>query len=234
MEVRLLRAVDAITAVSTHVARELGSYGINARDVGVIGNGVDPDVFRPDDTEVSEGSILYVGRLTARKGLPILMDAVALLREEGVRVAVWLVGKGPLEDQLRRRASRLGLRADQVTFHGFVPVHRLLEIYRRSNVVVVPSRYEGLPTTLLEAMSCAKPVVAADSPGISEVISHGTDGWLVRPDSAPSLAEGIRVVLEDYDLQRRISSNARLKILEGYTWDAVAQRFLSVARRIAG
>lgn len=225
-ETRLFRAVDVLTAVSRHVAKELSVYGIKENRVSVLGSAVNADLFRPGKQEVTEGTILYVGRLTARKGLLCLIAAIGSLKDRGVALTLWIVGKGPLEGYLRRRVRRLGLESQEVVFHGFLPRSALIETYQRSNVVVVPSRYEGLSTTLLEALACGRPVVATRALGIEEVVRDRVDAWLVKSDSPDSLADGIGTVLEDADLQRTLSLNARARVLESYTWDQVADRLL--------
>ncbi len=234
LETRLFRTVDLVTAVSQHVAKELSVYGIDEKVVDVLGSGVDSQLFNPGKNEVTEGSILYVGRLTARKGLLSLIDAGKLLKEQGIRMKLWFVGKGPLEGYLRKRTARAGLDTKEAVFFGFVPLETLIKIYQRSNIVVVPSRYEGLPSTLLEAMSCGKPIVACRAPGISEVVTHRVHGWLAEADSGRSLAEGIRALLEDTDMQRSLSRNARARVLQSYTWDSVADRFIDAVNLVGG
>ncbi len=117
-------------------------------------------------------SIVFVGRLVAQKNVESLIDAM-----QGFDSELTIVGDGPLRADLERRAA--GLR---VTFAGVVPNENLPGLLNRHELFVLPSRYEGMPKVLLEAMACGLACVATDIPGNRDLIVDGESGLLCAPD----------------------------------------------------
>lgn len=98
---------------------------------------------------------------------------------------------------------------------------KLLEYYQNATIYVLPSYYEGLPTTLLEAMSCGIPSIATDVEGSSELISDGETGLLVPPRNPKRLAEAILRLLEAEELRQKLGDNARKHIVNNYDWEII-------------
>jgi glycosyltransferase involved in cell wall biosynthesis len=148
--------------------------------------------------------LLYVGRLSAEKGIPHLLEAVSLLVAEGDLVELHIVGTGALEGDLHHMAQALNI-ADRVIFHGYVPQGEALrQIYRESDVLVLPSLQDLQPKVLLEAMSQSLPVVATRVGGIPATIQDGQNGLLVPPARPDSMAAAARRVLADGELRRKL------------------------------
>ncbi|WP_395692169.1 glycosyltransferase family 4 protein [Nocardioides sp.] len=194
----------------------------------LIPPGVDEATFSPG-SEPRSRSVLYVGRVerTSRwKGLHVLLDALALLRDlvPGVRLDV--VGDGDDVRTLQSRAAALGV-ADLVTWHGSRPHAELPACYRRAGVTVLPSltEAESFGMTLAEALACGCPVVGSAVGGIPFVVRDGVDGRLVPPGDPTALAAALAAVLTDppvvetsrWDWGSRVAD--RLAVLE----DVVAQ-----------
>ncbi len=226
IERRLLQRADVITAVATSVAHELAEYGVRPDAVRVVGNGVDVDVFVPRRGPARPGGILYVGRLAHRKGLFELLEAVSRLRRRRPHVRLAIVGGGPLGPALRRRVKALEI-GDAVDFTGPVSYwerRALMGWFHWAEVYVQPSRYEGLSTTVLEAMACALPVVATAVSGHLDVVRDGENGLLVPPRDPDRLAAAIERVLDDPALRARLGGLARQTVEAWYTWRHVAER----------
>jgi len=232
LERQLLRSASAVTAVSGHVLDEVRGYGVPLRRTHILPNAVDPHMYSPTTDPSDDMTLLYVGRLTARKGLPTLLRAVADIRNSGTEVRLQIVGQGTQKAYIVREASRLHLDRDAVRFEGFVSKADLLGHYRRASIVVLPSSYEGLPTALLEAMSCGKAVVTTDIPGVRDAARHGENAWLVKPESVTELTQGICTLLRDPDLRRRLGKNARSTVLRAFTWPVVTREFLALVAPI--
>ena len=146
--------------------------------------------------------LLYVGRLSAEKGVHHLLEAVSLLVGEGELVELHVVGTGELEGELWHVARALNI-AEHVVFHGYVPQGEALRrIYRESDVFVLPSLQDQQPKVLLEAMSQGLPVVATRVGGIPAAIQDGENGLLVPPARPESTAAAVRRVLADVELRR--------------------------------
>jgi glycosyltransferase involved in cell wall biosynthesis len=162
-----------------------------------------------------EPLLLWVGRLDPIKGLDVLVEATAVLNRTGpVRVAI--VGEGPYRAELERLAGHAGL-ADRFHLLGRRDdVPRLLKL---ADVFVFPSRTEGLPNALLEAMAAGLPVVTTDAPGCRDLIAHGRTGLIVPVDDAAALAREVERVLSDADLSRRLGQAAAADATRNFMLD---------------
>ncbi len=216
--------------VTTPVMREkvVTIHGIDPEKVVVVPNYVDTDRFRPSGTfpEEPPRQICFVGRLVPQKNVTSLLEAVARTDLE-----VLLVGNGPLRANLEQAAQRLDLRAQ---FLGNLPNADLPELINRCGLFVLPSHYEGHPKALLEAMACGVPVIAADSPGIREVIRHGETGYLCGI-SSESIREAIETLRSSPQLCARLSAAARKYVVDNFSLDRIAeQEFALLQEIIAG
>jgi len=214
----LMKKSAIVTTVSNSVAQELKEYyGYTSI---VIGNGVDERVFTPKNDR--EDFILYVGRLSYRKGLFDLIECAKYVCQR-YDVSFVIVGKGELESVLKKRVNEIGLQ-DKVVFLGYVDRKKLIQLYQNASIFVLPTYYEGLPTVLLEAMACGLSVVATNISCNAEVIEDGWNGILIPTKSPEKMAEAVSLLIEDEDLRKKLSKNARRTIESKYTWDCVADR----------
>lgn len=225
LTLKLLRRSDMITAVSKGVAQELSGYGLNPNGVDVIWNGVDEAVFVPALNKNEDKYILYTGRLSARKGLFDLVECGRYVCNEYPDLKFIITGKGELLSKLKATVEQLGLK-DKFIFTGFVNSENLIRLYQNATIFVLPSHYEGLPTTLLEAMSCRLPVVATDISANVDVIENGKNGILIPPKSPQKMAEAISILLEDEELKKKLGENARKTIEQRFTWDIICNNIL--------
>ena len=180
MESQLLKISNVITAVSPSVAKELSLYGVDPKKIPVVWNGVDEKVFTPAHKPKKEKYILYTGGLRARKGLPDLIRSVAILKKTNPDIKLIICGTGPLLPKLKEQVRNLDIEKN-VEFLGRVDRATLIQAYQNAALQVVPSIYEGLPTVLLEGMSCELPVVATNIEGSRDLISTNENGVLVPP-----------------------------------------------------
>lgn len=190
-----------VVAVSNGVADDLSQQlGLSRDRIQTIYNPVVSDQLAvrsqepaPKLANVKRPIILAVGRLTAQKDYPTLLRAVAKLRKS-VGANLVILGEGELRGQLERLAAELGI-SDHVTMPGFV--ENPYAWMRQSDVFVMSSAWEGLPTVLIEAMACGAPVVSTDCPsGPSEILEGGKWGGLVPVGDHEALANAILVSLE--------------------------------------
>jgi glycosyltransferase involved in cell wall biosynthesis len=160
--------------------------------------------------------VLIVGRLCEQKAHDILLGAMALLPAELHHWRLAVVGQGENAEGVRRVAEQLGV-ADRVEWHG--QVDSPYPFYRFSDIFVLPSRHEGMPNALLEAMSFGLPPIVSDaSPGPLEVVRHGDTGLVVPVGDRRALAEAIALLANRPDLRRRLGDNARREVA-GYDLD---------------
>lgn len=174
------------------------SLGMPEEQISLIPNGVDTERFRPDldgtpfrqQIQVPEGAPLVgmVARLSREKGPDLFVQAASLVAAERRDVHFVLVGDGPLHDDLAAQIDSLGF-GDRFHLPGVIPETHA--VYPALDVVCLPSRIEGQPLTLLEAMAAGRPVVATSVGGIPEIVQMGQTGWLVAQGDAKSMSERI-------------------------------------------
>jgi glycosyltransferase involved in cell wall biosynthesis len=158
----------------------------------VIRCGLDESFFTAQRTRVPDAlRFVCVGRLSRQKGQLLLVEAVARLREEGIRCEVTLVGDGPLRQTLEDAVQRHGLE-DSVRFAGWMSSQDVRGELLRSRALVLPSFAEGLPVAIMEALALGRPAISTYVGGIPELVENGVSGWLVPAGSLDSLVEAIR------------------------------------------
>lgn len=163
-----------------------------------------------------------VGRLSLEKGADTLLSALAQLRAAGRNYALVVVGDGPERTGLEDAVERLGLRAD-VLFAGYIDgAGQLMSCF---DILAMPSRTEGLPMTLLEAMAAGVPVVASRVGQIATVLEDGGCGVLIEPDNAGALATGIERLLQDKPYRNALVARARTRVSSAYSMSEVAAKY---------
>jgi glycosyltransferase involved in cell wall biosynthesis len=229
LQLRLLaRLVGGYLPVSQGTAERLHEeLGIPRRKLHVIPNAVDAGRFaagvgEPVRRELEPGDrslVLAVGRLHEQKGHDVLLRAAADVTD----ACFALAGDGPERARLERLAAELGI-ADRVRFLG--TRNDVPDLLAAADVVVLPSRYEGLPLSLLEAMAAGVPVVASRIPGNDELVEDRRTGVLVAPGDAAALAEALRQLLADPARRAALAEQGRKQVADRYTARAVADRVM--------
>jgi glycosyltransferase involved in cell wall biosynthesis len=170
---------------------------------------------------------IVVGRLVPAKGLDLLLDALSMISERDF--AVQVVGDGSQRMELERLAELYGL-GNKVEFLGIrSDVQQLMQ---QSDCLLVPSRWEGLPMVILEAMACGLPVIATPVGGIPEVIEDGVNGYLVPAESVELLAQRLEEVIDNPHILRALGKRARKKVIDGHSIEALAAAHYSLYERL--
>ena len=203
----------ALVAVSRAVAEDYRRH-MGWESIRVVPNGVDLQAFTPggDDRAAAEWPagglrLLSVGRLHPQKGHRVLLDAMAAARQAGAQLSLLVAGEGAERAALEAQAGALGLPG-HVRFAGRRDV---LPLLAAADVFVFPSLYEAVGIALLEAMACARPVVASRTGGIPEVVEDGVSGILVTPGDALGLARVLATLERDPERRRRLGKAARAR-----------------------
>jgi glycosyltransferase involved in cell wall biosynthesis len=212
------------------VAAALADHGLAV--AATIVNGVGPAPPPADRASVCEEwnlplerpLLLSIGRLTPQKNHALALRALTGLPDASLVV----VGEGPLEDDLRRLATELGV-ADRFVLTGVRADARAL--IGASDAVVLPSVWEGLPLVALETLAAGKPLVATEVRGLRELLSDGEDALLVPPDDPEALASALERTLHDVTLAKRLESGA-LRKARRYSEEAMVAAYLDLYRRM--
>ena len=212
--------------VTTAAMRQTVSrqYGIDPVKIHIIPNYVDTEIFRPMPEIARErGKICYVGRLTPLKNLDLLIQAVAAVPG----ASLTLIGDGEQRLELEQLARRLNA---PVTFAGRVSNLELPALLNQAGIFVLPSRYEGHPKALLEAMACGLAVVGSDVEGIRDVIQQEHTGLLAAPTVA-ELAAAINRLMLGEALCDRLGKAAAEFALETYGLEQIVNLELAVMQQ---
>lgn len=208
-------------------AREVERYGCSPGKIRVIPNFVDTDAFKPDGATGEK--ILWYGRFVEEKGVRFLVEAASrLLRADG-RADFVLAGDGPQRDSICMMVEGLGIR-ERFSIPGKVDRRELIGFLKESSIVVIPSIKEGMPFSLLEAMSSGKAVVASDIPGIRDLVRDGENGLLVPPADPVALAGALEALRRDPSLREKLGAAARKTVMEGYSERVVVDRIEAMYR----
>ena len=224
-----VREADGIIVTTEALARHIARW-VPRQKIYLIPNGVDTARFVP----VARGArgregvrhLLFVGRLVPQKNLTILLLALEELARD-CRVDLTIIGTGPEERNLRAMAAAKSL---PVEFVGRVPHGELPRFFGHADVFVLPSRWEGHPKALLEAMSAGLACVVSNIEGNRSLITDRSTGLLVEPDNPVALASAIRLVLNDDSLRQRLGQAARMQALKQYDLHRLLQREVALVR----
>ncbi|MFV2053301.1 glycosyltransferase family 4 protein [Aliiroseovarius sp. YM-037] len=171
----------------------------------IVHCGIEPGRY-DDASERTGGNLLFVGRLAAVKGLPVLFDALEALHPKHPDLHVTIIGDGPDRAALEERARAL---SDMVDFVGYKSQAEVAETLRRMDMLVLPSFAEGVPVVLMEAMAAGIPVVTTRIAGVPELVENGVSGVLAPPGDAGALADAISGLLGDADLRAKMGRAGR-------------------------
>jgi glycosyltransferase involved in cell wall biosynthesis len=166
---------------------------------------------------------LYVGRLSTQKGPDLLLEAVPGILEHRGDAKIVFVGDGDMRSDLEHRAREMGV-SHAVRFLGALPSGgELVNLYKSTDVVCVPSRNEPFGMVILESWAAGKPVVVTENGGPRYFTSHGEDGFVVYANS-PSICWGINTIFGDFEHARWMGERGRVKAAYGFSWDALVRQ----------
>lgn len=160
-----------------------------------------------DETTKSHPSIVFVGRLHPVKRVPLLLEAFTQLKKINPSLILKIVGDGEERENLMELSQKLEL-GNSVNFMGFQTHDKVLQIMKQSDLIVLPSKMEGNPRVLVEAMMLKVPVVATKVIGIKDIIQHGETGHLIAKDLPEDLAQAIEYVLSNKQYAEKLAENA--------------------------
>lgn len=229
------RAVDGatwITAVSRSVldAARRAAPRIACRS-SVIYNGWPMPSMAPLDLPMDPPRVLCIGRLVPEKGVDLAVAALGRLVRRFPRLELVVAGDGPERAKLERQAAELGL-SHLVSFRGWVAPDLIPHLINTATLVVVPSRWEGLPGVAIQAGQMARPVVGTRIWGLPEIVAHGETGLLTEPEDCDGLADAITTLLEHPELATRMGRRARQRVKDLFAWDRYLDAYDALYRSL--
>ena len=213
----------AFVSCISHFCRSQAMYFSQPGDwakLKIVHCGVTPERYGRADIPRGK-QLIFVGRLAAVKGLPILIEAFARVRALHPEAQLSIVGDGPERGAAEARVASLDLGA-AVTFHGSQSSDAVAELLARADVMVLPSFAEGVPVVLMEAMASTLPVVASRVAGVQELVEDGVSGYAVPPGDIETLVARIDTLLSDPGLCARMGAAGRARVIAEFDQRAEA------------
>lgn len=236
-----LRRSNAFYQVlSTRSQAYLISWGFRREQVVYIPGSVDTEKFRPaperrPDPHRPERNIICVARLEYSKGIDVLLHAWKRMMltsaewQAQLEPRLLLVGDGVLKPQLKRMVMELNIQ-DNVEFLGLRT--DIIDLLQQSWCYILPSRGEGMPNALLEAMACGLPCIATRVSGSEDILVDGVNGLLVESEQPVELAHALRRLVEDADLAQRLAEEGRATIIHNYQLTRIVEQLLDLYRSL--
>jgi starch synthase len=236
----------AVVAVSDGMRADIMTAypEIPAERIRVIRNGIDTTEYHPDpDTDVLERYgidlarpyVIFVGRITRQKGVPVLLRAASGLIPEAQLVL--LAGAADTQEQLAEVTELVdGLRATRsgvFWIPEMLPKHDVIQLLTHATVFAIPSIYEPLGIVNLEAMACGTAVVGSRTGGIPEVVADGETGLLVPPGEPEPLAAALNLLLSDPDRAAAMGHAGRKRAVAEFGWSAIAAQTADLYAELA-
>lgn len=232
IEKTLSRFTDCLITINTE-DYQLAKRRFKAEKIEhVHGVGVNTEVFKPVGEEQKQQLrerygykeedliLFYAAEFNKNKNQHLLLEAIALVKEEVPNAKLLLAGKGHLLKECQELIERLKIK-DMVDFLGFRDdVETLLKI---SDVAVASSLREGLPVNIMEAMACGLPVIATDNRGHRELIKNNKNGWIIEPKKVEEFANKIKVLSKNQELKNMLGNHGRKVILSTYSTTKVLE-----------
>lgn len=233
------RLTRRTAAISPGVGDLLVAGGVPRARVALIPSAVDRERLRQrrdratvraaQGAGADEVVLLALSALVRRKGLDVLLAALASLAGRGMRPYLWIAGDGSERDPLRAQVERLGLGSRVQILGRRDDVGDLLAA---CDVMVLPSRREGLGVAALEAMAAGRPVVASAVGGLADAVANGRSGLLVPPDDPAALARALEQLLRDAPLRARLGAAGPARVAEGFLPEQMVEAYERIYRQV--
>lgn len=233
----VLRRADGVTAVSRVMAEKIRGL-VAVSSLEVMPMGVDATAFRPELADhtirtalgINGGFLLFVGRLSEKKGVRYLLEAMPAVLKRFPDTKLVIIGTGELENDLRNQAKELGIDAE-VIFTGPIPNHDLPGYYAAADIFVAPSitgtggDAEGFGLTFVEAGLSGCLVVGTMSGGINDIIEPGLTGFMVPEKDSASLAEVLSDIIAAPESYGAVRDEAKSRFRRNFDWEVIAARY---------
>ncbi len=232
----LLQSIHAeVVVLSSRMRSYLSAHSFDLCAIQHISNGVDIQRFQSIHTykfsDEQAKTVICVSKLRYEKGIDVLLQAWRLVHEKEPQGRLIIVGGGPLQPQLECMAEALGIKSS-VEFAGLqrdIPAQ-----LHRGSLMVLPSRWEGMPNALLEAMACGLACTATRVSGSEDAIEHRVNGLLVEPEDYQGMAQALLTLLRDPAMARQYGRAARVTIEQHYSLEHILDKYIELYQKITG
>lgn len=234
LEDRTFKNVDAIICLNDLLKKQLLERNVSSDKIFLIRNGVDTkrfsyvqSNFKQHNTNIS---FLYVGRFIHSKNILKLLEAFKSQDLSGCYLEI--AGVGPLENQIKRIISSKELQHINISFLGYKSGNDLVRLYQNCDYYVLPSFYEGLPFTLLEAMACGKPAIVGNFANADVVVKDQQNGFIIPEENVDSIRKVLKKAIANKDRLEEMSISARQHIEKNFSLQQAMEKTVSLFKQI--
>lgn len=234
---RAIVRTSAAALANSNGLRDLALKSFPWKDIGVLHNGVETRVFAPPPegraNRTGPVRLLFVGRVTPQKGIDLLLEA---LSNDALKALDWrldLIGAGPQLAEYRQYAADRGI-GERVICHGWLGRPEVRRMYRDADVLVHPSRSEGMPNVVLEAMASALPVIGTRIAGTEQLVKHEGTGLLIESDDLPALESALARMITNKEDRLQMGAAGRKFVQKEWSWTASAKKLEGVMLEAVG
>jgi len=230
----LKHVADLYISITRQIERDLAELSIPRSKIVYLPNAVDVELFRPQG-EKEDNLLLYLGRISPSKGLPVLLESLRYLKKS-VRLAI----VGPVDCSLKCYQDILKLieRENQkgkheIKYLGGIPQAEVIKLYQKASIFILPSIWgENLPVVILEALSCETPVIATTMGGVPDVVQNRKNGILVPLNNSLKLAEAMQYLLDNKDLRIRLGREGRKCVIRNFSLEVIAKKLCNIYKKV--
>jgi N-acetyl-alpha-D-glucosaminyl L-malate synthase BshA len=243
----IFKNVDAITAVSNAIKKEILKYKINPAKINVIHNAIDTNIFNSNRSaksillkqkyNISSFCLLFVGRLVEKKGVIYLINAMPAILSMLLKTKLLIIGDGPELSRIKERVKKLKLQ-DNVLFAGKIGNNELPDYYKAADIFIGPSIIasdydtEGFGIVFIEAMACGTPVIATNVGGITDIIKHNQTGILIPQKNPDAIADAVVDLLKNTKKREQLSLNGREYVKNNFNWEEQSLKYITIYKNL--
>jgi glycosyltransferase involved in cell wall biosynthesis len=215
---RVLHSADWVTVKAAELLTQANQIvpEISSRS-SVIRNGLQTPTDCPESLNFEAPRLLCLGRLAKQKGFDLALKSFARISRRFPHVRLVIAGDGPERKELETQIAELGL-IDRVDLLGWVAPDSIASLINKATVIIMPSRWEGLPSVALQAAAMGRPVVGTRVPGLSEVVAHNETGLLVEPENIEAIADATAFLLTHRHIAMQMGDSARSRMQNVFGW----------------
>ena len=224
---------DALVAVSNGL-RDYALETTPDLPIQVISNAIELAEFTPPQHRDHQGPVrlLFAGRLSAAKSIDTLLETADCLNERGINnFELHLVGDGERRSHLERLTVERGL-TKQVRFLGWVDRDKIVDIYRRADLYVTATTWEGMPNSVLEGMACGLPVVATRASGLKELVREGGNGYLIDVNDTATFTDRLAELINNPYERQRMGKESRKIAEREFDWVHIAKQYVEIYEKL--
>jgi len=214
-EKEALEWANAITVVSKDAFDYYKKLGLN---VYHIPNSIDIDSLSTKSDRRYKKQIIFAGRLSSEKGVDVLSDLAKILPSD---INLIILGSGPKENLIKN------IKKSNVSYFGYLPKNETISLIRGSDILIQPSKIEGVSSTILEAMACKVPVITTNVGGNKEIIEHNKTGILIEPNNSKKLLDEILNLFINSKIKNELINSAYIDV-QKYDWKYVGKLYLDL------